>query len=128
MPCRAGIIHATNYKSGTGIFLMVEADILGKVEIIFSHVQEVSSQVEASPRNIQGSLEQVVTCVQSGLQNDEEEKQTAILLQVKSHNWRKLKKMLMKPHERDGICWNSKEFEELASLFNPYLMVLLRRK
>jgi uncharacterized protein YoxC len=108
--------------------LKLEADILGKVEIIFSHVQEVSSQVEASPRNIQGSLEQVVTCVQSGLQNDEEEKQTAILLQVMSHNWRKLKKMLMKPHERDGICWNSKEFEELASLFNSYLMVLLRRK
>ena len=50
-----------------------------------------------------------------------------IPLQVKSHNWRKLKKMLMKPRERDGICWNSKEFEELDSLFNLYLMVILRR-
>jgi predicted transcriptional regulator with HTH domain len=54
---------------------MVEEIFLGKFEIIFSYVQEVSSQVGASPSNIQESVEQVLNRVQSSHHNEEGSRQ-----------------------------------------------------
>lgn len=54
---------------------MVEEIFLGKFEIIFSYVQEVSSQVGASPSNIQESVEQVLNRVQSSHHNEEGNRQ-----------------------------------------------------
>jgi predicted transcriptional regulator with HTH domain len=54
---------------------MVEEIFLGKFEIIFSYVQEVSSQVGASPSNIQESVEQVLNRVQSSHYNEEGNRQ-----------------------------------------------------